>query len=189
MNADILGGGFTDTSRDAAIAFRATLDALSRPGTIVTVAGAIPPAPLSIAAGVVILTLIDGTTPLHLAGGYDTKPVRDWITFHTGAPLVAAQNAAFALGDWAALQPLGRFAIGSPEYPDRSATLIVECANLAASGTTLTGPGINGSARLSLPDPAAFAANARLYPLGLDFFLTCGTQLAGLPRSARIEMC
>ena len=54
MNADILGGGFTDTSRDAAIAFRATLDALSRPGTIVSVAGAIPPAPLSIAAGVVI---------------------------------------------------------------------------------------------------------------------------------------
>lgn len=188
MNADVLGGGFTDTSRDAAVAFRAALDALSRPGTIVTVAGAVPPAPLSIAAGVVILTLIDGTTPLHLAGAYDTQPVRDWITFHTGAPLVPAEKAAFALGNWAALQPITRFAIGTPEYPDRAATLIVEMADLTATGPTLTGPGIKDRAQLSLPDPAALAANAAQFPLGFDTFLTCGTQLAGLPRSTKIEV-
>lgn len=84
--------------------------------------------PLSVAAGVLILTLCDGTTPLHLAGAYDCAAVRDWITFHCGAPLDAAEDAMFALGDWAALQPLDQFTIRVPDYPDRSATLIVEMA-------------------------------------------------------------
>jgi len=187
MNADALRGGFADTPVQSAQAFRAALDALSRPGTIRVVAGATPPAPLSTAAGVLVLTLCDGTTPVHLAGAHDCPALRQWITFHTGAPLVGAAEATFVVGTWGALQPVAQFASGTPDYPDRSATLIIEMPALAAQGARLSGPGIRDEARLSLPDTAAFKANRALFPLGFDCFLTAGCQLAGLPRSTRVE--
>lgn len=184
---DALTGGFADASVQSARAFRAVLEALSRPGVIVTLAGAAPPAPLSVAAGVLVLTLVDGTTPLHLAGGHDTPELRDWITFHTGAPLVGPAEAVFGVGVWAALQPVSRFAIGRADYPDRAASLIVEMPRLDPQGARLTGPGIATEAHLSLPEVAAFQANRALFPLGFDTYLTCGSLLAGLPRSTRVE--
>lgn len=182
-----LTGGFETPAVQSAHAFRALLEAMARPGRIETVAGATPPAPLSIAAGIAVLTLADATTPLHLAGAADCTEVRDWITFHTGAPLVAAADAAFALGTWEALHPIDRFAIGLPAYPDRSATLIVERAVLQAEGARLTGPGIAQEAFLSLPETAAFQANRQLFPLGFDVIFTCGDRLAALPRTTRVE--
>lgn len=187
MDTLALQGGFAEAPQEAARAFRAALDAMGCPGTIRRVAGAAPPAPLSVAAGVLLLTLTDRTTPLYLAASHDLPVIRDWIGFHTGAPIVSAQAAAFALGRWEALQPLDRFAIGTPEYPDRSATLIVECDGLAAAGMRLTGPGIRDAARLNLPEVAAFAENHARFPLGFDCFLTAGAELAALPRSTKVE--
>lgn len=184
---DALSGGFADPPLDAARAFRACLDVMARPGRVADLTGALPPAPLSAAAGTVILTLLDGTTPVHLAGGHDVAAVREWITFHTGAPFVRAEEAVFALGTWDALLPVTRFAIGTPEYPDRACTLIVECEGLEPQGARLTGPGIKDHALLSLPEVAAFRANRALFPLGFDAFLTAGTCVAGLPRSTIVE--
>jgi alpha-D-ribose 1-methylphosphonate 5-triphosphate synthase subunit PhnH len=113
--------------------------------------------------------------------------VRDWITFHTGAPLVAAEQAMFAFGCWDALMPVTRFAIGTPEYPDRAATLIVEMDRLDSGGPVLRGPGIETTARLSLPEVQAFKANRALFPLGFDTLLACGDRLAGMPRSTIVE--
>jgi len=186
MNA-ILTGGFADPSTQSAHAFRALLEAMARPGRIFAVQGAEPPAPASIAAGVALLTLTDATTPLHLAGAADCEALRGWIGFHSGAPLVAAERARFALGTWQALQPVSRFRIGEPSYPDRSATLIVEMDRLEPEGARLTGPGIETEARLSLPETAAFRANRALFPLGFDCILTCGDRLAALPRSTIVE--
>jgi alpha-D-ribose 1-methylphosphonate 5-triphosphate synthase subunit PhnH len=187
MTHTALTGGFQDAPRDAALAFRAAMTAMARPGRIERVTGAAPPAPLSVAAGTLILTLCDADTPLCLLGTHDCADVRDWVTFHTGAPFTDAAEAMFALGAWPALMPLDRFAIGTPEYPDRSATLIVEMDALTPHGARLTGPGIRDVATLSLPDPAAFGANARRFPLGLDWFLTCGDSLAAVPRTTRVE--
>ncbi len=187
MNAQALTGGFEAPSLGSARAFRAILEAMARPGTIWPVAGAHPPAPLSPAAGVALLTLVDGTTPLHLAGGADCAAVREWCAFHLGAPLVGAAEAVFAVGSWAALSPVSRFAIGQPDYPDRSATLIVEVERLDTDGPRLTGPGIAGEARLSLPETAVFRANRALFPLGFDCLFTCGDRIAALPRSTRVE--
>ena len=64
-----LQGGFADAPIASAHAFRAALTALSQPGQILSVTGAAPPAPVSVAAGVLLLTLVDGTTPVHLARG------------------------------------------------------------------------------------------------------------------------
>lgn len=185
MNAP-LSGGFTDPARDAAHAFRAVLEAMARPGTIHTVAGADAPH-ISPAAALVLLVLTDATTPLHLAGGFDCPDLRQWIAFHTGAPLAGAEDAAFALGLWPDLQPVNRFRIGQPSYPDRSATLIVEMPHLANEGARLTGPGIRDMARLTLPETAAFRDNRALFPLGFDTILTSGDRLAALPRTTQVE--
>ena len=186
MGAESLSGVFADPARDAARAFRVCLNTMARPGRIETITGAMPPAPLSVAAGTLLLTLCDTTTPLFLAGRFDTVALRDWLTFHTGAPIVGAGQAVFALGGWADLATLARFAIGTVEYPDRSTTLIVEQAALEAVGATLTGPGIKDRAGLNLPEIAAFRRNAALFPLGLDFYFTAGSQVAALPRSTRV---
>ncbi|NEX48769.1 phosphonate C-P lyase system protein PhnH [Pseudotabrizicola algicola] len=187
MSAHTLSGGFADAPIQSARAFRALLEAMARPGTIHAVTGAQPPAPLSVAAGVALLTLCDGTTPLHLAGTSDRPEVRDWLAFHIGAPLVGPQEAALALGRWEDLAPVNRFRIGLPDYPDRSATLIVEMDRLTNHGPALTGPGIETATWLNLPETAAFQANRALFPLGFDTIFTCGDRIAALPRSTRVE--
>lgn len=176
---------FADPPADSARAFRAILGAMARPGTVHRV-GAPAPEGLSSAAAAVLLVLADGTTPVWMA---PSLPVagRDWLVFHTGAPVTQARGAAvFAVGSWIDIQPLEDWPAGTPDYPDRSATLIVEVASLEGPGARLTGPGIKTEATLPLPDAAALAVNAARYPLGFDVILTCGERLSALPRSTRI---
>ncbi|WP_375173711.1 phosphonate C-P lyase system protein PhnH [Pseudooceanicola sp.] len=187
MQTEMLEGGFADAPVGSAHAFRAAMQAMARPGRIEAISGGTGPAPLSEAAAALLLTLCDPETPVHLAGAHDRDDIRGWITFHTGAPLVGAGQAVFALGTWEALSPLDDFAIGTPEYPDRSATLIVEMAELTPCGATLRGPGIRETSALSLPEQMAFARNAALFPLGLDFFFTYGRSLAALPRTTKVS--
>ncbi len=187
MNTTALKGGFENAPTDAAIAFRAALTAMAHPGSITDITGGQAPAPVSPAAATLLLTLVDAETPLFLASSHDLPEVRDWVTFHTGAPLVGPEQAVFALGSWSALQPLSAFAIGTSEYPDRSATLIVETPALHPAGATLSGPGIQTTQAFGLPDIAAFQKNAALFPLGLDFYFTHGAQLAALPRTTKVE--
>lgn len=187
MDTQALTGGFSEAPVEAARAFRAALEAMARPGRIETITGATPPAPLSPAAGTLLLTLADAEMPVYLAPSHDTPALRDWLTFHTGAPLVGPGEADFAVGDWAALQPLDAYRIGVPEYPDRSATLIVEMERLEPAGARLTGPGIKDEAALGLPEIAGFQRNALLFPLGLDFYFTAGDRLAALPRTTKVS--
>lgn len=186
MDAVSLEGGFADAPVAAASAFRALLDAMARPGTVREVVGAVPPEPLSVAAGIVVLTLCDPDTPVWLAPSVDTAAIRGWITFHTGAPLAPRNEARFAFGPWEEMLPLEDFAIGTAAYPDRSATLVVERPAFGATHR-LTGPGIEREAWLTLPDAPMLRRNAAHFPLGLDFVFTCGTRLAALPRTTRIS--
>lgn len=187
MHAQTLSGGFETPPVDSAHAFRAVMEAMARPGQIKDISGAQPPAPLTAAAGSVLLTLCDTDTPIYLAGDADTDDVRAWLAFHTGAPLTGPSQAMFAVGRWEALMPLQGYQIGTSEYPDRSATLIVECTELTTSGANLSGPGIKARAALSLPELDAFQSNRGLFPLGLDFIFTCGGQVAALPRSTIVS--
>ncbi|WP_336096779.1 phosphonate C-P lyase system protein PhnH [Roseovarius sp. CH_XMU1461] len=189
MSADTLQGGFADAPREAARAFRACLDVMARPGTIAEVSGAVPPAPLSIGTGVILLTLCDPDTPVYLAGRMDSPEIRQWISFHAGAPITGTRaEASFAFGTWEELLPLAEFPIGSAEYPDRSTTLVVALDRLEPDmGARISGPGIRDVARLPLPDTEAFQDNHLLYPQGLDFFFTAGARIAALPRSTKVE--
>ena len=179
-------GGFADAPVDAAVTFRAALDAMSRPGVIHEVSGAEAPAPMSRAASVLALTLCDPDTPVWLGESLDVPVIRDWFRFHTSAPLVGRSDAMFAFGRWDELVPVTDFRIGSPEYPDRSATLIVEMEELGQAHR-LTGPGIQDHAMLTLPDAGMFRQNAALFPLGLDFFLCADDRLAAIPRTSQVE--
>ena len=189
MQTAMLEGGFSNPPHQSARAFRGIMNVMARPGTIETIAGATPPAPLSSAAGTVLLTLCDGDTTIYLAGAADCDDVRAWINFHIGARMTGPELADFAVGAWDDLMPLSRFPIGTSEYPDRSTTLIVDRPDLAQKGAVLTGPGIKETAELDLPDVAAFQANHGLFPLGLDFIFTSGDRVAALPRSTEVAAC
>ena len=186
MQTESMQGGFANAPVDAALAFRAAMDAMSRPGVLQEVVGAAAPAPMSPAAAVLALTLCDPDTPVWLAPLVDSEEIRGWFRFHTGAPLVGRAEAMFAFGWWEELLPIAEFRIGTPEYPDRSATLIVETSEIGAAHV-LTGPGIRETASLTVPDVRAFQLNAALFPLGLDFFLCAGNRLAALPRTTKVE--
>lgn len=187
MQTSTLDGGFSRPSFDAARAFRAAMNAMARPGRIEPLSGARPPAPLSVAAGSLILTLCDPETPVHLAPGHDTPGVREWIAFHSGAPVVSRADADFAIGTWDMLLPLEDYRLGRSDYPERSATLIVERETLANEGPELRGPGIEDVSFFDLPETEAFRANAALFPLGLDFFFTAGDRVAALPRTTKVS--
>ncbi|MEO1491268.1 MAG: phosphonate C-P lyase system protein PhnH [Pseudomonadota bacterium] len=187
QSAQDLAPGFAQPPLDAAACFRAALQAMARPGTVHSAAPAGVPSGLSPAASALALTLLDHETPVWLAPSVATETVRTWLAFHTGAPVTPRrEDANFAIGPWDEMAPLAEFAVGTPEYPDRSATLIVEVADL---GTThrLTGPGIEDTAHLTHPDPAFARANAALFPCGIDLFLTAGDRLAAIPRTTRVE--
>ena len=186
IETDSYGGGFATPPVDAANAFRAAMNAMARPGSVQDITGAEPPAGISAAAGCLLLTLCDPETGIYLAPDVDCPALRSWLAFHTGAPFVAAEKADFALGSWQALLPLDQYPIGTSEYPDRSATLIVELTEFAAPNASLTGPGIKDSTPFALPDVGACQGNAAKFPLGVDFFFTCQSQLAALPRSTTL---
>jgi alpha-D-ribose 1-methylphosphonate 5-triphosphate synthase subunit PhnH len=189
----MLAPGFADPVHDAQAAFRAVMDALARPGRIRPLdAGLTPPAPLTPELAAVALALTDADTPVWLdATLADAPEVAAYLRFHTGAPLTDdPARAAFALVREPARCPaLGRFAPGTPAYPDTSTTLILALdAITSGAGLHLTGPGIAGSARMALtPLPAGFvgqlAENRADFPLGVDLILTAPGQVAGLPRS------
>jgi alpha-D-ribose 1-methylphosphonate 5-triphosphate synthase subunit PhnH len=191
----ILKAGFDDSVRDSQRVFRALLDAMSRPGRIVT-----PPAPpeipaaLNPATAAVCLALLDFETPLWLAGP-DIPETRAWLAFHAGCPFAASPDqAAFALvTDVESLPALGDFALGSDEMPERSTTLILQVADLASGqGRRLSGPGIDDTALLAVDGLSeAFwverAAACGLFPRGLDIIFTAGAALAAVPRTTRLE--
>jgi alpha-D-ribose 1-methylphosphonate 5-triphosphate synthase subunit PhnH len=172
-------------------AFRALMEVFARPGEIRRVGGVPAPAPLMPATAALLQTLADYETPVWLDAALAQPAVVDWIRFHTGAPVTdKSMNAAFALIG-GALPDFAQFSPGSDEYPDRSATLIVQIERFAGRTLTLQGPGIKttcGFAAEPLPEDfvARLAANRELYPRGVDLVLVAGDEVAALPRSLRV---
>jgi len=190
-----LGPGFADPVHDAQAAFRVVLDAMAHPGRIVDLARPLagpPPHPLGVAATAVALSLCDRDTPVWLDEA--ARAAAGYIAFHCGSPVVEAPGeASFAFVTAPEnLPPLEQFALGTDEYPERSTTLVIEAAGLAAGrGVQLEGPGIRGAARLDTVGlPARFwaerAALAVLFPRGVDVIFVSGAKLAALPRSTRV---
>ncbi|MCO4055157.1 MAG: phosphonate C-P lyase system protein PhnH [Bosea sp.] len=191
-----LAEGFSNSVFDSQSTFRSAMEALARPGRIRPIgADILPDAPLLPSAAGLILALCDFETPLYLSPHLAALPgVAAFLRFHSGVPLVAEPSrAAFALLDLAHDRlDLGSFAQGTPEYPDRSTTIIACCTSLQADAALfVAGPGIADVAQLHVPDLppdfiAQWAANRASFPLGVDMIFAAPGALVGLPRSARI---
>lgn len=195
MTTASLAPGFADPARDSQTMFRAAMWAMARPGKVQPLKTALaPPAPLTPELAALALSLVDFETSIWLDAPLTARPeVAEFLRFHTSARIVTApQDAAFALvSDPATMPPLSAFAQGEPDYPDRSATLLVAVASLADGAFTLSGPGIEGVATFgAAPLPADFAAqmedNRAGFPLGVDLILAAPGAVLGLPRSVRL---
>lgn len=188
--------GFADQAPDSARAFRIMLDAMAHPGRILRIAPALEcPLPLLSPAAAICLTLADYDTPLWLDARLQASEVLDYLRFHTGARIEADMaKASFLLCTQASAAPaLAAANRGSAEYPDASATLIVQLPSFApGEKLVLRGPGIDGeqsftSCGIDRSFWDLMAENHRLFPLGLDVFFATSTEIAALPRSTHIE--
>ena len=189
MNAR-LDAGFVDPVHDAQTCFRAVLDAMSHPGRITSVSGVTAPAPLSNAAGAVLLTLVDHETSLWL--DRDAAPVRAWIEFHCGTAIIAKPDACgFALA--LSLPALDRLPAGTHESPEGSATVICQVAGFdTGRALRLSGPGLREPTLLTVNGlPRDFVSiwrrNHAMFPRGIDLILCAGDRLTALPRTVTIE--
>ena len=194
-NDTLIGAGFADPVFQSQGAFRALLAALSEPGLACDIGVSVEtPVGLEPATAVALLTLADYETPIWLPAALRDGPAGAWLRFHCGATLVDdPARAAFAVIDGAVAEPkLAAFNAGDDQFPDRSTTVLVQCAGFeGGDAVTLAGPGIPGQRSIA---PSGLRAgfwtevenNAPLYPLGVDLLLVNGAQVLGLPRSTQI---
>lgn len=192
---EVLCDGFADTTHQSQQVFRQVLAALSEPGSLQVLPQLEAPEPLSSAAYQVCLTLLDQDTPLWLEPDLAGPAVVNSLRFHCGCGIAnRSDQAVFALitvdGDCS----LSAFSQGSFEYPDRSATVIVEVEALDESGAlVLEGPGILHQRRVDIGGIDGswlqrLAENRAGFPCGVDLILTCGNRLMALPRTTRVSL-
>jgi alpha-D-ribose 1-methylphosphonate 5-triphosphate synthase subunit PhnH len=182
--------GFADPVSGSQSCFRATLEAMSRPGSLHQAgSGLTPPAPLDPATAGVLLTLVDAETKLFLAP--DCTPAGEWIAFHCGAAAhPAIGEADFVLTT--TLPDLATLKAGTDSGPEEAATVVLQVRGFGGGQTLrLAGPGLREPITLSvdgLPEgfAAAWATNHALFPRGVDIILCAGTTIAALPRSLQI---
>ena len=194
---EAITGGFANPVLDAQTGFKTLMDCMARPGTVhapdVCLA---QPAPLNRMAALAALTLFDSDTPFWLDDPLHTDSIRDWIGFHTGAtPAREKGTAHFAiLQATDTMADLAEFNTGTQEYPDRSATLILQVEGFAADPAwLLRGPGIDGSLAFEpLGMPRDFLwfwdGNRNRFPCGIDIVFAAPQALAALPRNTRIDI-
>ena len=188
--------GLADPTLDSQRIFRSLLEAMAHPGRIVDVAVELQaPSPLHPAAAAACLTMLDFDTPLWLDVAAARPEAVEWLRFHSGAPIVSRPQAArfVLIADPQRMPSPDTFDSGTAEYPERSATLIVQVQSLlGGTGRRLRGPGIADEARLEVAGvPDAFwtwmAANHALFPCGVDVVLSAGRVIAALPRTTEVE--
>lgn len=194
-DGDLLAG-FADPVMGAQAVFRAALQATAYPGRVVPVGDAPEaPPPLDRATGALALALLDFETPLWLDASARHGGAAAWLGFHCGTPIVEAlPTAGFALcTDPDSMPHLAEMAQGDAEYPDRSATVILQVPSLEAGAKrTWRGPGIRGEIAAGIAGlPEWFwtewDASHELYPAGVDVLFSCGGAVVGLPRTIRVE--
>jgi len=183
--------GFADPVRDAQSVFRGVLDAMARPGTLITIDHAGNLGGYG-AAGAVALTLLDFETSVWLGDAVNAG-FANWLRFHCNCPFATGAHAAnFAFLPAAGLPDLCIFNAGTEKYPDTAATLVITVPALSGGmAVALEGPGIVGKAMIA---PQGLSAdfwaqaidNRDRFQLGVDVIFTAGDTLIALPRSTRI---
>jgi len=122
------------------------------------------------------------------------EEVRSYLQFHCGTPIINDQKAAaFAIIlDGIKIPDLEKFNPGEFEYPDRSATLIIQVGAIeVGNGISLTGPGIKDSTQIRVGGLSStfwhdLQINNKRFPLGYDVILATSTEIVSLPRTVQV---
>lgn len=202
-----VGRGFAQPVHAAQQAFRALLEAMSRPGRVQVlpepVLAGIEPPGLARGLTALLLTLLDAETSLWIEPALAGADSLDYLRFHTGVRTLSdAGDAAFVVcsADRAPPAIWSALCAGTDEVPQSGATLLVEVPALQAQATAaastrlrLQGPGIENTQALAVGglDSAFWRARAALereYPRGIDLILCCGDTLAAIPRTTRVTV-
>ena len=196
--------GFSDSTAQSQAVFRSALDAMARPGTPIAIPAAslVSPTPgTHAAAASLLLALLDQDCALWLSPTLANGPAAAWLRFHTGCQMV--QDCSKADFVWAAsiaeLPPLQQLKQGSAEYPDQSATCVLDvttwraAAEAGADAVSLRGPGVRDVLTLALDGMDAnfvqqHHAMQEHAPCGVDMFFCAGDAVLGFPRSVRLQM-
>ncbi len=162
--------------------FAAILAALSRPGTVHRMPEP-GPAPL-----------VEALLDRECRAWADTAPVEAMIrdSGATVVPFELAGHLFLKLDTDAALARLARAAVGDPLYPDEGATVVVPARIGEGPELRLSGPGVDGTARLRAGGlhPGLWPLRAGLcrYPLGIEMIFLDGDRIAAIPRSTTVEV-
>ncbi len=194
--ANTLAPGFEDAVHGSQRVFSALMQAMARPGRLAELTD-LPdaPAPLLATTGAVLLAIADYDSTLWLDDALRPHTAAfEWLAFHTGAPRsdVRAEATFAVLTGAATIHDLDGFALGIPDYPDRSTTILLQVDTLGIGGPMkLTGPGIDKEHRLRcepLPEDLIdwWQANRAIFPLGVDLVLCSPSAIACLPRTVKI---
>lgn len=178
---------------DAQRTFRAALSAMAEPlspRALPILPPALPGLKASTAAA--LYTLADQDVRVWLPTLPDETVSS--LRFHTGMRLAdLPEDADFIIiAAGMPLPDLMSLKAGSAEYPDRSATLLIEVDGFAADQVEGSGPGFAaprrfGAAGLPKNFWREWQRNHARFPLGVDVVLISDTHIAGLPRSVRIR--
>lgn len=190
-----IGRGFEDLALDSQGVFRRVLSAISKPGEIHPAKTDVEsPEGLHPAAAAVLLALLDQDTRLWLSPAFDSGVAGAYLRFHTGCILTDNPlTADFVLARPGDLPRLSDLSLGSEEYPERSATVVLQVDELSNDdGWRLSGPGIDGQAMLNVAGlDASFLPAWREsqlhFPRGVDLIFTSADRLAAMPRTTRAE--
>ena len=197
-NFDAMIGGLSDPVFQTQRLFRSVMDAMARPGTIHSLkTDACPPLPMLPLTAALLATLADADTPLWLESRFIKQAsMMGWLTFHIGAPFaVEPAEAAFAvLAGGKEMSSLDVFAKGLQDYPDRSATLVIQVEHLSNnSDWILSGPGIKEAQPFAVSDlsplfVSQWQENHHLFPRGVDVIFVSPEAIACLPRTTTITL-
>ncbi|GAB0116625.1 carbon-phosphorus lyase subunit PhnH [Acidisoma sp. 7E03] len=181
--------GFSDPVTEAQSCFRLVLQAMSRPGSIVTLGHTVAAPPLAPATASVLLTLVDAEVSLWLDENLAAS--WEWLAFHAGVvPAADAADAAFLCTT--RLPALTQLKTGSDVDPEAGATVILQVPSLEGGPKrTIYGPGLEAPTMIApqgLPEDFVkqWQRNHETFPRGIDLLLCAGNAVCALPRSLRI---
>ena len=189
-----------DPIRDTQATFRVILDALAWPGSVHQLPVEAMGAPVNPWAAAVLITMLDHETSLAWDGAAELEALAYFVQQRTAVAPASAATTDFILTDAAHLDPTlpERIRVGTLEYPDESATVVVLVESLESTnrviGLALSGPGVPEGKYIRVgASITAFlmARNAVVagYPQGFDLLLIDAEgRLMGLPRTTAITM-
>lgn len=187
-----------DPVRETQLTFRVLLNAMARPGTVTQLPVAAEDAPVNPWLAAALLTLVDHEVGLAMAPFSGADAVELYVRQRTAVRPTTVEQADFVVASWDTLDAdvLTRLRVGTLDYPNDSATLLILTPPLGAGlglRLALAGPGAPAGFEVQAPGltPALLDARdaAAEYPCGLDLLLIDPSgQVLALPRSTSISV-